>query len=159
MTFFIHQNIFACLFKFCKIMGLSFCNDPSFYTSSILVRKCSGSCYYINNPYFKLCVHDVVKNMNVKVFNIMSRINGTRHVSWRDTCRCKHRLGATVCNNKQRWNNDKCLCECKELIHKGRCDNGFIWNPSICECDNSCNRGQYLDYEHCKCRKKLIDKL
>ena len=118
MTFFIHQNIFA--------MGLSFCNEPSFYTSSILVNKCSGSCNYINNPYFTLCVHDVVKNMNVKVFNIMPRINDTRHVSWRDTCRCKYRLDVSVCNNRQRWNNDKCLCECKELIHKGRSDNGFI---------------------------------
>ena len=89
----------------------------------------------------------------------MPRINDTRHVSWRDTCRCKYRLDVSVCNNRQRWNNDKCLCECKELIRKGRCDNGFIWNPSISECDNSCNKRQYLDYEHCKCRKKLIDKL
>ena len=44
-----------------------------------------------------------------------------------NTCKC--RLYASVCNNKQRWNNDKCRCECKELIEKGRCDNGFIWNP------------------------------
>ena len=38
---------------------------------------------------------------------------------------------------------------------------GFIWNPSNfeCECDKSCGVGQYLDYENCKCRKKLLDKL
>ena len=37
----------------------------------------------------------------------------------------------------------------------------FIWNPSNfeCECDKSCGVGQYLDYENCKCRKKLLDKL
>ena len=36
------------------------------------------------------------------------------------------------------------------------CDNGFIWNPgnSECECDKSCDVGEYLDYENCKCRKK-----
>ena len=41
------------------------------------------------------------------------------------------------------------------------CDKGFIWNPSNCECecDKSCNIGEYLDYENCKCRKKLIDRL
>ena len=44
---------------------------------------------------------------------------------------------ASVCNNKQRWNEDKCRCEYKELIDKGICDKGFIWNPSDCEyeCD------------------------
>ena len=47
------------------------------------------------------------------------------------------------------------------MIEKGRCDEGLIWNPSKCECkgDKSCDVGQYLDYESCKCRKKLIDKL
>ena len=38
---------------------------------------------------------------------------------------------------------------------------GFIWNPSNCkcECDKSCDVGEYLDYESCKCRKILVDKL
>ena len=41
------------------------------------------------------------------------------------------------------------------------CDKGFIWNPSNCECecDKACDVGEYLDYENCKCRKKLVDKL
>ena len=41
------------------------------------------------------------------------------------------------------------------------CDKGFIWNPSNCECecDKSCDVGEYLDYENCKCRKRLVDKL
>ena len=73
----------------------------------------------------------------------------------------KCRLNASICNNKQRWNEDKCRCEWKELIDKGVCDKGLIWNPSNCECecDKSCDIGKYLDYENCKCRKKLVDKL
>ena len=41
------------------------------------------------------------------------------------------------------------------------CDKGFIWNPSNCECecDKNCDIGEYLDYENCKCRKRLVDKL
>ena len=49
-------------------------NESVFYPFSIKVNKCSGSCN-INDPYAKLCVPDVVKNINVKVFNLMSTIN------------------------------------------------------------------------------------
>ena len=65
-----------------------------------------------------MCVPDVIKNLNVKRFNLMSRINDTRHIELQETCKCKCKLDASVCNNKQRWNDDKCRCECKELIDK-----------------------------------------
>ena len=55
-------------------------NKPVFYPFSIKVNKCSGSCNNIKNPYAKLCVPDVVKNINVKVFNLMSWNNQTRHI-------------------------------------------------------------------------------
>ena len=44
---------------------------------------------------------------------------------------------------------------------KERCGKRFIWNPSNCnyECDKSCDIGEYLDYENCKCRKKIVGKL
>ena len=91
----------------------------------------------------------------------MSRTNETRHIEWHKTCKYKCRLDASVCKNKQRWNEDKCRCECKELIDKGICDKGFIWNPSSCECQchKLCDIGEYLDYKNCKCRNKLVDKL
>ena len=108
-----------------------------------------------------MCVPDVAKNINLKVFNLVSRTNETRDVKWHETCKGKCRLDASVSNNKQRWNEDKCRCECKELSDKGACDKVFIWNPSNCEweCDKSCGIGEYLDYENCKCRKKLVGKL
>ena len=91
----------------------------------------------------------------------MSRTNETRHIKWHENCKCKCRLDISVCNNKQRWNNDKRRYKCKELIDKGICDKGFIWNPSNCECecDKLCDVGEYLDYINCKCRKRSIDKL
>ena len=52
--------------------------EPVFYPHSIKVNKCSGSCNSINDPYAKLCVADIVKNINVKVFNLLQRINETR---------------------------------------------------------------------------------
>ena len=47
------------------------------------------------------------------------------------------------------------------MFDKGSCDKGFVWNPSNCECecDKPGDVGFYLDYEYCKCRKRLVDKL
>ena len=91
----------------------------------------------------------------------MSKTNEIRLIKWNETCKCKCRLDTSVCNNKQRWNNDKSSCECKELIDNGRCTKRFIWNPNVCkcECDKSCDVAENLDYKNCKCRKRLIDKL
>ena len=89
----------------------------------------------------------------------MSRTNETTFMEWHETWRCECKFGENACNNDQRWNTNKCRCECKELTDKGRCDKGFIWNPSNFEreCDKACDMGEYLDYEHCKCIKKLVD--
>ena len=54
-------------------------DDPVFFPFSIKTSKCSGSCNNINDPSAKLYVSDVVKNLNVKVFNLMSRTNEIRH--------------------------------------------------------------------------------
>ena len=55
-------------------------NEPVFYPFSIKVNKCSGNCNNINYPYAKLCVPDVVKNINVKLFGLMSFSNERRHI-------------------------------------------------------------------------------
>ena len=82
-------------------------NEPVFYPFSIKTSKCSGSGNNIDNPYAKMCVPDVVKNLNVKVFNLMSRTKETRHTKWHETSKCKCILDASVFNNKQHWNDDK----------------------------------------------------
>ena len=46
-------------------------NNALFYFFSIKTSKCSGNCNNINNPYAKSCVLDVLKDLNVKVFNLM----------------------------------------------------------------------------------------
>ena len=134
-------------------------NNPMFDPFSVKINRCSGNCNNIKDPYAKICVPDIVKNLNVKAFNLMSRTNETRSIKWHKSCKCICRLNGTICNNKQRWNKDKCRCDCKKLIDKGVCNKRYIWNPSNCECeyDKSCNIGQYLDYSDWKCKKKLID--
>ena len=60
-------------------------NEAVFFPFSIKTSKCSGSCNNINDPYAKMCVPDVVKNLNIKFFNLMSRANETRHIKSHET--------------------------------------------------------------------------
>ena len=123
-------------------------NEPVFYPYSIKVNKCSRNCNNINNPFTKFCIPAIIKKINVKVFNLMSKIYETRQILWHETSKCVCRLSVAVCNSKQIWNDDKCRCECREdLVNKIVCDKGFSWNPSNCECqcDKSFGIGQYLD--------------
>ena len=139
-----------------KIININ--SDESLsYSCTVKISKCSGSCNNINDPYAKLCVPDVAKNINAKVF----RNWWSKTCKMDETCKCKCRLDASVCYNKQCWNNDKCRCEDKELIDECNSDKGFIWNFSNCdcECDKSCDIGEYLDCKNCRCRNKLVDEL
>ena len=44
------------------------------------------------------------------------------------------------------------------MTDKGVCDKGYAWNPSNCEC--KCDKSySVVEYENCKCKKRLIDKL
>ena len=76
-------------------------DEPVFFPFSIETSKCSGSYNNINYPYANICVPDVVKNVNVKVSNLMSRANETRHIEWHKTCKCECKFAANICNNKQ----------------------------------------------------------
>ena len=71
-------------------------NNPVFYPFSIKASKCSGNCNNINDLYAKICVPDVVKDLNVKVFNLMSRTNETRHIKCHEMYKCECRLDAII---------------------------------------------------------------
>ena len=137
-------------------------DEPVFYPLSIKVNKCGGDCNNINDPMAKLCVPDIARDMNVKVFNLLARINETKKIIWHETCKCVCRLASAICNNRQEWNKNKCKCQCKEdLVSKLVFAKGYTWNPSACacECEKFSETGQYLDYENCVYRKKIIDDL
>ena len=79
-------NLFSCISmnnQECKVRPqvVSVNNEESVvFPFTIKTNKCSSSCNNINNPYAKLCVSDVVKNLNVKVFDLMSGTNYARHI-------------------------------------------------------------------------------
>ena len=67
-------------------------NNPIFYPFSVKINRCSGNCNSINDPYARICVPDVVENLSVKVFNLMSRSNESRSIESDETCKCICRL-------------------------------------------------------------------
>ena len=136
--------------------------EALFYPYNVLVNKCSGSCDTNDDPAAKLCVRNVVKRVNMKVYNFLMRLNETRNVLWHESCKCVCRLNSSVCNSKQIWNSDTCSFDCnEEFASIMTCNKGYMWNPSTCacECDMWCKPGQYLDYKKCVYKNKLIGKI
>ena len=84
-----------------KIININ-SNNHMFYPFSIKINRCNGNCNNINDPYARICVPDIVKNLNVKVFNLMSKTNETKSIEWHESCKCICRLYAIVCNNEKR---------------------------------------------------------
>ena len=133
-----------------------------FYPFSIKVNKRCGSCNNINDPYAKLCVPDTIKNINVKVFILMSFSNQTKHIKWHKLVNANvDQMQVFVTINKDGMKINVGVNVEKNRVIKKRCDKGFIWNASNCncECDKSCDIGEYLDHKNCKCRRKIVDSL
>ena len=133
--------------------------EALFYPYNVLVNKCSGSCNTLDNPMSRICVPKIIKNVNIKVYNFLMRLNETRNVLWRESCKCVCKLNTSVCNSKQIWNSDTCRCDCNEdFAGIISFDKGYTWNPSTCECQCNmwCKPGQYLDNKNCVCKNKLI---
>ena len=82
-------------------------NKPTFYHHSIKINKCSASCNSINGPYAKLCVPNIIKNINFKVFDLLSRTNEARHIEWHEICKCKS------CDIREYLDYKNCNCRNK----------------------------------------------
>ena len=96
------------------------------------VNRCVGSFNDVENPYYKVCLPDVVKNVSVKSFDLISKRHVLKNISFHQSCKRGCLLDETICNNKQKWNESKCRCECLEIKD---CDVGFSWNVTSCSCE------------------------
>ena len=76
--------------------------EALFYPYNVLVNDT------LHNPMFKICVPKIIKNVNMKVYNFLMRLNETRNVLWNESCECVCKLNSSVCNSKQIWNSDTC---------------------------------------------------
>ena len=145
-----------------KILDVNEGTGEALFYSYVLVNKCSGSCNTLDDPMARLCVPNIIKNVNMKVYKFLMRLNETRNVLWHESCKCVCRLNSSVCNSKHIWNSDTCRCDCNEdFAGIMTCNKGYMWNPSTCacECDMLCKPSQFLDYKKCVCKNKLIGRV
>ena len=75
--------------------------EALFYSYNVQVNKCSGSCNTLDNPIAKLCVPNVIRGINMQVYNFLMRLNETHNVLQHESCKCVCKLNSSVCNNKQ----------------------------------------------------------
>ena len=51
----------------------------------IKINRCSGNCNIITNPYAKVYVPDIIKNVTVKMFDLMALTNKTKQVIFHES--------------------------------------------------------------------------
>ena len=61
-------------------------NETLFYPFTVSFIKCGGSCNTIYDPYVRVNAPSKVKNMNVKVFNLVLVVNETRSLIQNEPC-------------------------------------------------------------------------
>ena len=77
-----------------------------------------------------------MKNMNVKVFNLKSRLNEKTELFQHESCKCdwtEWRLTEGVYSSKKKWNHDERHCGCTELDAWSSWKDDCMWNPSTCD--------------------------
>ena len=97
-----------------KILNVNEGVGEALFYPYVLVNKCSGSCNMLDDPMAKICATNIIKNVNMRVYNFLRSLNETRNVLWHESCKCMCRLNASVCNSKQIWNSVTCSCDCNE---------------------------------------------
>ena len=54
--------------------------EALFYPYNVQVNKCSGSCNTLEDPMATLYVPNIIKNVNMRVYNFLMRLNETCNV-------------------------------------------------------------------------------
>ena len=99
----------------CKIRKVIIDNDYMTFPHKIKVYKCVGSCNNVKNPYFKVYLPEIIKDISAKVIDLISQQNKFRNITFHESCICVCLLDEKICNNKQKLNKNKCRCECLKI--------------------------------------------
>ena len=116
----------------CKVRKVIIDNNYMTFPHKIKVDKCVGSCNDKDDPYFKFSTPEIVKNISVKVFDLISQNNVLKNIPFHKKCKSDCSLDEKVCNNKQKWNKTKCRWECLEIKE---CNDNSSWYVVNCRCD------------------------
>ena len=136
----------------CKVRKVIVDNDYMTFSYKIRIDRCIGSCNTENNPYFKICLPDSIKNIAVKSLDLISRELVFKNITFHKTCKCDCLLDEKVCDNLQKFNKNKCRCECLK-IKKSK--NGCLWNVNNCRCETK-KLSRLINIEECDVERDEI---
>ena len=100
----------------------------SYYPFAVDLDKCLGSCNTFINLSNRVCGPKKTKDLNLKVLDMITRINKLKTLTKHISCECEYKCDSKKCSSNQKWNNDKYWCE--------------RWNP---EEDDVCKKKVYLE--------------
>ena len=83
------------------------------YSLMVNLDKCNGSCITFDDPAGRICVSNKTENVNINVFNMITKNFESKTLKQHISCKCKCKFDGRKCNSKQKWNSDKCRCQCK----------------------------------------------
>ena len=114
-----------------KFVNVNF-KEPLYYSFTVSINKCGWSCTTIGNYYVRINVADKVKNINIKIFNLILEVKETRFLVQHESSERICKLNENLFNSKQKWSHHECWCECKELDDWSYFKDNYTWNPSAC---------------------------
>ena len=116
----------------CGVRKVIVDSDYMTFPYKIKVDECVGSCNDAENPYFKVYLPDAVKIISGKSLDLISGKSVLKNISFHQSCKCGCLLGEKVCNNKQKWNKEKCRCE---YLKEEKCSGNSFFNVVNCSCE------------------------
>ena len=85
----------------CTVRKVIIDNDYMTFPYEVGVDRRIGSCNNKNNPYYKICLSDSIKNISVNSLDQTSQRLVFKNISLHKTCKCGCLLDEKVCNNLQ----------------------------------------------------------
>ena len=84
----------------------------------IILDKCNGSCIAINHLSMKKCIPSKTKDLNVKVFNMITKRTEAKNFVKHISCDCKCKFNSSTCSsNNGKWNCEREIyCACKKDV-------------------------------------------
>ena len=75
--------------------------ELNYHLFMISLYKCNRNYNTVDDLYIKSCVHSKIKDEDVKVFNMMTRINEAKTLVKHISCDFKCKFNNTTCNSNQ----------------------------------------------------------
>ena len=82
--------------------------ELSYYPFIIILDKSNGTCNTVYALCTKICVPSKTKEVNFKVFNMITRRNEAKALVKYISGDCKCKFNSETCNSIRKWNNETC---------------------------------------------------